>query len=83
MNRTLREDEYPEIVPVGRARYRVCFAKALKNGDLGFCDGDMKLIVLSRTQSPDEMLATFYHELLHAAEFELGVKLTHREIRKA
>lgn len=70
------------LVAVGRQWYRVCFARRLKNNDLGFCDGDMKLIVLSRNQSLKEMRATFEHELDHAFDYEYRLRLAHSKIKK-
>lgn len=78
----LKPKDYPKLVRVGDEDYRVCFARKLKNGDLGYCDSDMKLITISRDQDPDEMLATFLHEVLHAFEFESGLELGHPRINK-
>jgi hypothetical protein len=78
----MKPEQYPKLVRIGDVDYRVCFAKKLKNGDLGYCDDDMKLIAISRDQEPEEMLATFIHETLHAFEFETGMELGHPRIRK-
>jgi hypothetical protein len=77
-----KPDDFPKLLKVLDEDYRVCFAQKLNEGDLGYCDSDMKLIVLSRCQDMDEMLATFFHEALHAFEFEHGISLGHSRIRK-
>jgi hypothetical protein len=77
-----RPKGFPEIVEVGGARYWIAFARKLSDGDLGCCDPELKLIVISLDQSRQEMLATFWHECLHAMEFELGISLGHPKIRK-
>ena len=78
----INPDNYPKLITVGDETYHVCFARKLNDGDLGFCDSDMKLIAISRDQTPDEMLCTFWHEILHAAEFSLGIDLGHPKIPK-
>lgn len=78
----MKPSDYPPLLRVGKEQYRVCFAKKLKNDDAGYCDGDMKLIVISRDQDESEMFATAIHEALHAFEFEYGINLGHPAIRK-
>ncbi len=77
-----KPSQYPKLVPVKDEWYRVCFANKLNDGNLGFCDGEMKLIAISLDQEPKEMLATFFHELSHAAAFEFKLKLGHPIITK-
>lgn len=80
--RLLRPNDLPELLEIGDVSYRVCLAKKLKNNDMGFCDDDMKLIVLSRNQELNELNATFWHEILHAIEFEFKLNLGHDKINK-
>lgn len=73
--------DYPELVRVKETNYRVCWADKLVEGDLGKCDDEMKLIVISRDQDPREMYKTFWHEVFHAFEREHRMKLGHPRIR--
>lgn len=73
---------FPVMIRVGQEDYAIRFASKLKNDDAGYCDSDMKLIVISRNQSPYEMLATLFHEALHAAEYEYNFELGHPKIRR-
>lgn len=75
------EHDYPRALSIGNALYTVSFVNKMK-GCLGQCSGASKLILISRDQDAAEMLATYFHEVMHAWEFELGVKLGHPMIRK-
>jgi hypothetical protein len=74
--------KYPDKVRIGRATYCVHFMDSLTEGDLGGCDMTNKIILISKRQSKNDMLATFWHELLHAIEYEYRVKLGHPKIEK-
>lgn len=74
-------EKYPKLISVGNETFHVCFAKKLKDC-FGFCDSEMMLIAISRDQTPEEMLCTFWHEVLHAAEFSLKIELGHPKIQK-
>lgn len=73
--------DYPELVLVRETNYRVCWAPRLREGDMGACDDDMKLIVISKKQDAREMFKTFWHEVLHGFEREHRLKLGHPRIR--
>lgn len=77
-----KPEEYPPLIPVGKATYHLIFVDRLAEDDLGVCDDKAKLIMISKRQTPEEMEATVYHELLHAIECEYRLKLGHPVIRK-
>lgn len=78
----LKPEEFPKLIRVGNETYHICFAPRLVEDNMGVCDDEMKLIVLSRKQSLEELNATFWHEILHAFEKEYKITLGHRTINK-
>lgn len=74
--------DFPKLVTVGEEEYHVVFFTKLTNDDAGFCDFDGKIIGISRHQPEEDLLATFFHEFLHACEHELGCPIGHPKIRK-
>jgi hypothetical protein len=76
--------DLPMLVRVRNEFYRICFPKKMKENDVGACDDECKLIMISRAENEDprELHATVWHELLHAFESEFKVNLGHRTIRK-
>lgn len=78
----LKPEQFPKVIQVGEESYVIVFAKKLKQDDMGVCDDDMKLVILSRKQDIEELNATFWHEMLHAFEKEMKLKLGHKIITK-
>jgi hypothetical protein len=78
----VKQPPLPRQIQVKDAVYTVIFVHEIKGGDMGGCDGVNRLIFLSLDQTREEMLASFYHELLHAIEFEYRVKLGHPKIER-
>lgn len=74
--------EYPPLIAVREALYRLCIAEKLRNDDCGVCDESTKLIMLSSNYDDAELLDTFWHELLHAFEAEYNTVLGHKLINK-
>jgi hypothetical protein len=60
--------------------YRIKFKKGMKC--LGLTDAGDKTITMRSDMSPRELFATFIHELLHAMQFEHGIKIKHKSIYK-
>lgn len=78
----MKPEHYPPLIEIDGKTWHVVMAPKLKNADLGWCDGSLRVICLSRDQDDGELLETFIHEVLHAAEFEFGFTLGHPKIRK-
>lgn len=49
---------------------------------MGTCCPDDKLILLRADLSPRNLLVTFIHELIHAMQFEHGIKIRHSSINQ-
>jgi hypothetical protein len=80
-----KPNDYPKLVQVGTSTYHIVFMKKLSfvnAEDMGGFDPSSKLIMISLDQEPDEMFATYWHELLHAFEYETGLKLGHPRIKR-
>jgi len=61
--------------------YKVEMVEALdKPTIMGDCDPDLHLIRICSTLSERQILVTFIHELLHALQFEYGIKIAHSSI---
>lgn len=74
----------PKTVLVKNARYRIEMVdKAIDFGGIkarGICDGDKKEILILSKQTPRMILSTFFHELVHAMEWEYRIKLKHSQV---
>lgn len=46
----------------------------------GLCDGNERVITIYVGQRPRMVMSTFWHEILHAIEFEYGIPIPHRMI---
>jgi len=77
-----KPEDYPKLIQVKDAVYHIIFTDSMDKKVLGLCDDRMKLILISLNQPPSEMLATIWHELMHAVEKEFKVNLGHPRIRK-
>jgi hypothetical protein len=77
--------ELPKTVVVGGAEYKVLLTNRIPkvNGEKIFglcCSGERKIWV-RKSLPKDEQLSTFWHEVLHALDFEHGIEgLTHEVI---
>lgn len=61
--------------------YEVVWVDSFEDGNtVGECRFDVKQIALKMNQSEKELMKTFIHEVLHAIEFERGVKIPHKTI---
>lgn len=64
-----------------RVTYEVVWVDSFKDaGVLGECRFDSKQIALKSDESERETFKTFVHEVLHAMEFERGIKIPHKAI---
>ena len=78
------QDDYPTHVRIGDEEYRISFRKYIPKSDnaVGLCDPEKQVIYIKKGQSAAETYYTFIHEVLHAFEFELDIKLDHRTVYK-
>lgn len=61
--------------------YEVVWVDSFEDSNtVGECRFDVKQIALKMNQSEKELMKTFIHEVLHAIEFERGVKIPHKTI---
>ena len=61
--------------------YEVVWVESFKDPDvLGECRFEARQIALKKGQSERETLKTVTHEILHAIEYERGIKLSHKSI---
>lgn len=73
--------EYPKELKIGNALYKLRIEAKLpiKKAD-GLCDYDNKTIWIRDTLPLTEVFNTFVHEVLHAAELEHSIKLSHKVV---
>lgn len=77
--------DLPKFVDVGTATYKVIVTDRMPRLDgkalFGLCCSGAKKIWVRKSLPDDEKLSTFWHEVLHALDFEWGVgSLTHEAI---
>ena len=80
-----KRSQYPKEALVHNECYAISFVNKMSEsptGDAGECDEINKYIRINRKLSAGETFYTFIHELLHAADQEYKIKLTHRQIYK-
>lgn len=82
MKIVLEKKDYPKTIEIGDETYSVVFVERTEEDDYGMCDQTNKIIIISLNQDSDEMLKTFWHEVLHGFEEEFKVKLGHKVINK-
>lgn len=75
---------YPKEIVVGGAVYRVKFVRKIPgiefDGLAGVACPSSKIIYIVLGQTPEERFSTFWHEVLHAIEFETEKKIPHKTI---
>jgi hypothetical protein len=77
--------DLPKTVDIGCSTYKVLVTNRMPkhNGQklYGLCCSGEKKIWVRKSLPQDELLATFWHEVLHAIDFEHGIEgLTHEVI---
>jgi hypothetical protein len=80
--------ELPRKVDVGSVSYQIIVTNRIpkdkfikEKSIVGLCCGDTKRIWIKKGMPDDEMLSTFWHEILHALDFEYSIEgLTHEAI---
>lgn len=70
--------QYPDKVIVNGQYWDLKFTSTLK--DYGECHFPDREIVMRTKQRRTELMQTLIHEILHAFEFEYGIKIPHRVI---
>lgn len=76
--------DYPKEVIIGGRSWKIKFRRVIE-GDrryLGMCYFEDAEIHIRLGQSRRDRLATYFHEILHAFEWEYDVKLGHKIICK-
>lgn len=74
--------DFPKEICIGEnIFYRIRFKRnLLKEGLAGLCHMDTKEIWIACGLSCQERLATFWHEVSHALDYEYGIKLSHKQV---
>lgn len=71
----------PRLKIKNKVVYEIVWVESFADPDvLGECRFDSKQIAIKDGLSEREAFKTFVHEVLHAVEFERGVKIPHRAI---
>lgn len=79
----LDQEDFPKTLKIVDSDYHLIFVDKVTKKDLaGQIWFDSKIIFISRNQTLDEVLPTFWHECLHAIEKEVGLELGHPAIEK-
>lgn len=80
----MRVKDIPRQIIVGESLYDVKFKGEIESRKdiYGYCNGDLKEIIIKKGLSGDERAKTMIHELLHAIEFEYGLAIEHSLIYK-
>jgi hypothetical protein len=73
---------YPSRVKVKDKHYTVSLVKAAsaEPSDRGTCDNKDRIILLRNSMTEKETYETFWHETLHALDYEYELKLTHPQV---
>jgi len=82
---SIKDLDFPKKVVVGAAEYTVLVTNRIprSNGQpvYGLCCSESRKIWVRKSLPQDEQLSTFWHEVLHALDFEHGIEgLTHEVI---
>jgi hypothetical protein len=76
--------EYPKEILVVDSIYSIKFCRKIpginEDGLAGVACPSTKTIYIVLGQTPEERFSTFWHEVLHAIEFETDKKIPHKTI---
>jgi hypothetical protein len=79
-----KQREYPKEIVVSGTVYKVKFVRnipGIENKNLaGVACPSTKIIYIVLGQTPSERFSTFWHEVLHAIEFETDKRIPHKTI---
>lgn len=84
----LSKRDYPREILVGDTIYSIRFVKYIaprtrtKKTILAECDPANDIIQIRQDLGPEQRLEAFFHELLHAFEYEYGIAVPHAWIYK-
>jgi hypothetical protein len=77
----LSKRTYPKQVLIAGKPYSIAFVATIKDADTrGQCDIEDKIILIQKDLGEKETFETLIHEVLHALEFELKIKITHKAV---
>lgn len=85
----MKRADVPPYIDVNGVRYDVLFSKDVssiagrKFKCRGYCDGESKKIYIQVGLDESLRGSTFWHEVLHAIDFEFGIKISHAQIYRA
>jgi hypothetical protein len=82
MKRLPTPTKYPKKLHVRQEIYRVIFTSRLDKDTLGITDSGDRTIRIKLGMSRRQTFRTFIHEVLHALEFEFGIKIKHKSVYK-
>lgn len=80
----MRPDLFPTKLPIGKSEWKIIYSDFHPDqnlDDLGMCFSD-KVIWVSTKQCDVSKFATLLHEIMHAIDFEYGIKIPHRVIEE-
>lgn len=83
MFRRLRD--FPRELWIGENLWRIKFVRRMPDGDpddRGCCDPSEHVIYIKLGQAYEERMSTFFHEVLHALEYEGGFDVVHAHVEK-
>lgn len=74
--------EFPKEMVIGQSTWKVKWQRVIDEDPncRGICDPETKTIVIALGLPKKQRVETFFHELLHAVEFEFGVRISHKLI---
>ena len=61
----------PKSINVFGTKYKIKMVSTMLFS--GLCDSELKIIFINIDQSDEQLIATFWHEAVHAMQFTLGM----------
>lgn len=80
----MRRRDFPKSLEINGNEWQILFRKLIE-GDpycYGLCCFDTRTITIRTGLKPDERRKTFFHELLHAIDYEYNINIAHRLVYK-
>jgi hypothetical protein len=77
--------QYPRELSILGKPWKLRFCRTVPDPDprtVGLCDYEARTIWIKLGLTPKDRFETFWHEIIHAAEFSAGCRLNHRTVYK-
>lgn len=83
----MRQREVPRQFKLNGNTWRIRFVRVIEppredRETLGLCDPNIKTIFIRQRQTVKDRKNVIFHELIHAAEFEFNIKISHPDVYK-